>query len=148
MLAGYCWNWISKNNAQLFDIELPEYGFKHRWNLNSDGMRWIIAPGSVSEIGCIHTCQGLELDHVGVLIGPDFIVRNGCVVTNFRMRAHTDKSLSGIQSMFRENQANATAVADRIIKNTYRTLLTRGMRSCTIYCTDDETREYFRARIG
>jgi DUF2075 family protein len=148
MLAGYCWNWISKNNAQLFDIEMPEYGFKHRWNLNSDGMRWIIAPGSVSEIGCIHTCQGLELDHVGVLIGPDFIVRNGCVVTNFRMRARTDKSLSGIQSMFRENQAHATALADRIIKNTYRTLLTRGMRSCTIFCTDEETREYFRARIG
>jgi DUF2075 family protein len=50
--------------------------------------------------------------------------------------------------MCRENPAHATAVADRIIKNTYRTLLTRGMRSCTIFCTDEETREYFRGRIG
>jgi len=34
-----------------------------------------------------------------------------------------------------------------IIRNTYRTLMTRGMKGCYIYCTDPETSAYFRERI-
>lgn len=63
------------------DIRMPEYNFGMRWNLASDGNLWILASDSVNEIGCVHTCQGLEMDYVGVIIGPDFIVRNGKVVT-------------------------------------------------------------------
>jgi len=37
---------------------------------------------------------------------------------------------------------------DRIIKNTYRTLMTRGMKGCYVYCTDPETAEYFRSRLA
>ncbi len=39
------------------------------------GSKWIIDPNSVNEVGCIHTCQGLEVDYVGVIIGDDLIVR-------------------------------------------------------------------------
>jgi hypothetical protein len=39
------------------DIILPEYEFAMKWNLDSDGMLWVIAKESVNEIGCIHTCQ-------------------------------------------------------------------------------------------
>jgi len=34
-----------------------------------------------------------------------------------------------------------------IIKNTYRTLFTRGMKGCYVYFTDKETEEYFRGRL-
>jgi len=148
MLAGYCWDWISKGNPRLFDIDFPEYDFKHKWNLASDGMKYIIAEESVSEIGCIHTCQGLELDNVGVIIGNDLIVRKNQVVTNFRNRARTDKSLSGIVGMYNRDPDMANKIADEIIKNTYRTLLTRGMKSCFVYFTDEETKEYFQSRIA
>lgn len=146
MVAGYCWNWVSKNNNHKYDIEFPEYDFHHKWNLASDGMKWIIAEESVSEIGCIHTCQGLELDNVGVIIGDDLIVRDGQVITDFKKRANTDKSLSGIVGMHRRNPHQASRVADEIIKNTYRTLMTRGIKSCYVYFVDKETEDYFRSR--
>ncbi len=148
MVAGYCWEWKSKNDRNKFDIEFPEYDFKHKWNLASDGQKWIISKDSISEIGCIHTSQGLELENVGVIIGKDFIVRDGKVITNFKERARTDKSLSGIVSLNNRDPKQAEMIADRLIKNTYRTLLTRGMKSCFVYFVDDETREYFKKIIN
>ena len=48
-----------------------------------------------------------------------------------------------------ERKPEETAeLMDAIIKNTYRTLMTRGMKGCYIYCTDQETREYFKSRMG
>jgi len=148
MLAGYCWNWVSKKKRSIHDIVFDEFGFSHRWNLEKDGMRWIISPDSVSEIGCIHTSQGLELDHVGVIVGKDMVARNGKIVTDFQQRAKTDKSLSGIVQMHKKNPQEANALADKLIKNTYRTLMTRGMKSCYVYFVDAETRDYFEERVG
>lgn len=55
LVAGYCWDWISRNKPKLNDIIIPEFNFSMRWNLASDGNLWIIAPESVNEVGCIHT---------------------------------------------------------------------------------------------
>lgn len=147
LVAGYCWNWVSKSNKNLSDIVIPEYDFAMRWNLASDGNLWILAPESVKEVGCIHTCQGLEMDYVGVIIGPDLIIRNGRVITDQTKRARTDASLKGYGVMLRENPEEAKRRADLIIKNTYRTLMTRGMKGCYVYFTDPETREYFKSVI-
>jgi len=148
MVAGYCWDWVSKKDSTSADIEFPEYYFKMKWNLQSDGNLWIINDESISEIGCIHTSQGLEVDYVGVIIGPDLIVRDGKVITVPEARARTDKSLNGYKKMLKENEKEATRRADLIIKNTYRTLMTRGMKGCYIYCTDQETGEYFKNKIA
>ena len=143
LVAGYCWDWVSKKSKTLNDIIIPEHNFAMRWNLASDGNLWIISPESVNEIGCIHTCQGLELDYVGVIIGDDLIVRDGKIITNPDKRAKTDASLKGYKKLYRENPEEAEKKADLIIKNTYRTLMTRGMKGCYVYCTDKETQEYF-----
>jgi DUF2075 family protein len=148
MLAGYCWEWISKKDKSKKDINFPQFDFSHKWNLASDGMQWIISKDSVSEIGCIHTSQGLELENVGVIVGKDLIVRDGVVITNFKERASTDKSLSGIVGLHKKDPTKALEIADKIIKNTYRTLLTRGMKSCYVYFEDQETNEYFKSRIN
>lgn len=142
IVAGYCWEWPSKKSKSAYDIEIGD--FKVRWNLTEHGSAWIIHPESVSEAGCIHTCQGLELDYVGVIIGPDLIVRDGKVVTDGLKRAKTDQSIKGFKSLLKENREKALRDVDIIIKNTYRTLMTRGMKGCYIYCTDQETREYFK----
>ena len=76
MVAGYCWNWVSRADRNQPDITFPEFKYKADWNLTEHGGTWIIEPDSVSQVGCIHTCQGLELDYVGVIIGPDLIFRN------------------------------------------------------------------------
>ena len=148
IVAGYCWNWISKKDKDLKDIAIPEYNFGMKWNLASDGNVWIISPKSVSEIGCIHTCQGLEVDYVGVIIGPDLVVRNGKVITNPDKRAETDKSLHGYKRDLKENPKEAKKKVDAIIKNTYRTLMTRGMKGCYVYFVDKETRDYFKSRMN
>jgi len=147
IVAGYCWDWISKNNKHLFDINITEHAFSMRWNLSSDGSLWIISPSSVNEAGCIHTCQGLELDYIGVIVGSDLLVRNGKVVTDPSKRAKTDKSLSGYKKFAKKCPAEAQKKADSIIRNTYRTLLTRGMKGCYVYFTDKETELYFKQLI-
>lgn len=145
MVAGYCWNWVSKNDFQKKDIEIG--GYRARWNLLKYDDSWIINPNSVEEVGCIHTCQGLEVDYIGVIIGEDLRVENGKFITDPSARAKTDKSLSGFKKELKVNEAGALRKADEIIRNTYRTLMSRGMRGCYIYCTDRKTNEYFKKAI-
>lgn len=147
MVAGYCWDWVSKKKPKQADVVLPEYGFSMQWNLSKDGGLWIMAAESVNEIGCIHTCQGLEVDYIGVIVGPDMIVRDGTVITRPEKRSRHDKSLSGFKKLLKSNQKEATDRADSIIKNTYRTLMTRGMKGCYVYITDAETAEFFRSHL-
>ena len=146
ILAGYCWDWPkdSRKNSDFHDIKIGDFGIS--WNLD-DGQAFAISEKSVNEAGCIHTTQGLEFDYVGVIIGDDMRYENGHVVTDFTKRAKTDQSLKGIKKMFKENPDKARKRADEIIKNTYRTLLTRGMKGCYIYCTDPGLREYIRSRL-
>lgn len=147
MVAGYCWTWPSKKDPQAWDIVMPEFGYRRRWNLDEDGSLWIVAPGSIEQVGCIHTCQGLELDYVGVIIGPDLAYRDGRIVTDATQRASSDQSVKGLKTMLKEDPARARALADAIVKNTYRTLMTRGMKGCYVYCTNAPLAEYLRSRL-
>ncbi|MGB0943921.1 MAG: DNA/RNA helicase domain-containing protein [Marinomonas sp.] len=144
MVAGYCWDWASKKDKTEMDIIIPEYRFEAQWNLSDDGSLWLIAEKSVEQIGCIHTSQGLELDYIGVIIGDDFVIRHGKVVTDALKRSRNDRSVLGIKKRLKEDANKAKKLADEIIKNTYRTLMTRGQKGCFIFCTDQETREYFK----
>lgn len=144
MVAGYCWDWKSKKDPDAMDVVIPEHGFGMQWNLTDDGGLWIISPESVAQIGCIHTCQGLEVDWIGVIVGPDLVVRDGRVITRPERRSKQDHSIRGYKAMLETEPEAAREKADRIIRNTYRTLLTRGMKGCFLYCTDTETREYFK----
>ncbi|MDD3101507.1 MAG: DUF2075 domain-containing protein, partial [Bacteroidales bacterium] len=148
LVAGYCWDWISKKDPEAYDITFPQHDFRMRWNLTKDGSTWIIAPDSINEIGCIHTCQGLELDYVGVIVGPDLRFENGRVVTDVAQRSSMDRSIFGIKTMMKEDPQEARQVADRIIKNTYRTLLTRGMKGCYVYFCDAALRDHFASRLS
>jgi DUF2075 family protein len=147
MVAGYCWNWTSKKKPQAMDVTIPEHDFSMQWNLASDEGLWITAKDSVRQIGCIHTCQGLEVDYIGVIIGPDLIVREDKIQTRPEKRAKQDQSLRGYKAKLERDPLNARAKADAIIRNTYRTLMTRGLKGCYVYCTDPETSRYLRSRI-
>jgi DUF2075 family protein len=145
LVAGYCWPWISKKDFNAKDIAFPEYDFAMKWNLTEDGMKWVIQPESVNEIGCIHTCQGLEVDYVGVIIGEDLIVRDGIVLIDPSKRDSNDSTVRGYKSMMKDNPMHTKELLRGIIKNTYRTLMTRGMKGCYIYCVDKDTNDYFKA---
>ena len=148
IVAGYCWNWIKegKNDTDVHDITIPEFGFEMSWNLGNSET-WAIDPDSIKEAGCIHTCQGLEFDYVGVIIGPDmgYDPKTGDIITDASKRARTDKSLFGLKKRYSKKEQ--IIVADRIIKNTYRVLMTRGMKGCYVYCTDSNLADHLRKRM-
>ena len=147
ILAGYCWEWIKsgKRKTDVHDIVIGDFGMS--WNLDNT-QTFAIDPNSVNEIGCIHTSQGLEFDYVGVIIGDDMRFEDNHIVTDFNKRAKTDQSLKGIKKLYKENPQKALKEADEIIKNTYRTLMTRGMKGCYIYCTDSNLADYLKKSIG
>ena len=147
IVAGYCWEWSSKKDSNAYDIIIPEFNFKKKWNLNSDKNLWIIERNSINEIGCIHTCQGLELDYVGVIIGNDLQFNDGEIVTDVAQRASNDSSVKGFKKLMKENKELALQSADELIKNTYRTLMTRGMKGCYIYCCDKDLAEHFQQQL-
>lgn len=146
VVAGYCWEWDKegRDDSDYYDIEINEY--RKSWNRDG-GDPWAIDEGSLDEVGCIHTCQGLEFDYVGVIIGPDLKYRNGEIVTDHEERATTDRSLFGVKKMLDEEPTRATKIIDEVIKNTYRTLLSRGLKGCYIYCCDDQLQEYLETRL-
>lgn len=147
ILAGYCWNWLKEgvNDPEVHDIKIGD--FEISWNLKNT-TTFAIDEDSINEAGCIHTSQGLEFDYVGVIIGDDMRYEDGKVITDFTKRARTDQSLKGIKKLYRENPENAKEIADEIIKNTYRTLMTRGMKGCYVYCTDPKLADHLRECLG
>lgn len=147
LVAGYCWDWVSKRDKSLKDIVMLEHDFQMKWNLSSDGNVWIISPKSVNEIGCIHTCQGLDVDYIGVILGPDLVARDGRVIADPSKRAQTDKSLHGYKKAHKNNPEEACRKAESIIKNTYRTLMTRGLKGCHVYCVDKGLEAFLKSRI-
>lgn len=143
VVAGYCWDWKSRRDPEAFDIVLANGEYQRQWNLDSDSSLWLIAPRSIDQVGCIHTCQGLELDYVGVIVGPDLLVRDGRLVTVPENRSRQDRSIRGYKRLLQVDPVATRSRLDRIIRNTYRTLMTRGMKGCYVFCVDDETRDYF-----
>lgn len=145
MLAGYCWDWakVSENNANIHDIKIGD--FEMSWNLRNS--LFAVDDFSIDQIGCIHTSQGLEFDYVGLIIGDDMRYENHHIVTDFSKRAKTDQSMEGIKKLDKQDHCKAEEKADEIIKNTYRTLMTRGMKGCYIYCTDQNLRNYLKQKI-
>lgn len=132
IVAGYCWDSKkeSRDNSKIYDIEIPKYDFYMSWNLINE--QWAIAKDSVERAGCIYTCQGLDFDYVGVIIGQDLIYRNGKVEVDYTKRAKTDRALNGIRRIIQRNRLEGEKLVEEIIKNTYRVLLTRG--KCRMYC--------------
>jgi len=146
IVAGYCWDWKSKEDSRQLDVVIPEYKFAMRWNLSKD-RTWIASENSINEVGCIHTCQGLEVDYIGVIVGPDLVIRNGKIITDPSKRSRMDQSTKSYKSLYKKEPVVGPERVARIIKNTYRTLMTRGMKGCYVYFTDRETEDFFTHAI-
>ncbi len=146
VVAGYCWDWKSRRDPEAFDIVMPEFGYQRQWNLDKDGSLWLIAPASIDQVGCIHTCQGLELDYVGVIVGPDMTFSDGRIITDPLKRSRHDKSVRGYRTRW-QAEPEIRERGDKIVRNTYRTLLTRGMKGCYVYCCDPKLADHLRSRI-
>ena len=140
MIAGYCYEWVTENNPQgdEYDIILED-GFRAKWNFSNS--LFAIDPDSFDQVGCIHTTQGLEFDYCGIIIGQDLRYEDGKVITDPSKEAISDKS-SGIRS------CKDKVLADKLIRNTYKTLMARGQKGCFLYCEDKALLEYISRMLG
>lgn len=137
--AGYCWEWRSRVDPDAFDIEIGNY--KWQWNMQDPKdwrrqFKWSVDDMQKEKIGCIHTAQGMEFEYAGVIIGDDLIIKNQKLSGDERYRAKDDFTIKGSCNF------------DKIIKNTYRVLLSRGIKGTIVFFTNNDVKEYFRGRLG
>jgi uncharacterized protein len=140
--AGYCWDWSKPRADYLFaDVQIGDW--QRPWNNPRDTRVgeapgrpfWASDPAGFDQVGCIYTAQGFEYDYSGVILGPDLVWRTD------RWVARQEYSRDG-----QVRRADAAAF-DRAIRNTYKVLLTRGMRGTIVYSTDAETQELLGSLI-
>ena len=146
LMAGYCWPWSDPNeNGDLRD-DVVLGRFHRPWNAKPEARKlrkgippapfWASDPGGVDQVGCVYTAQGFEFDYAGVIWGGD-LVRRGAEWVGRPSASHD-----------RPVKTRAGARFTDCVKNTYRVLLTRGLRGCYVCIPDAETRDYVRGRVG
>ncbi|MET8730589.1 DUF2075 domain-containing protein [Streptomyces parvus] len=144
--AGYCWKWTKKvppGAALPADVSVGEW--ERPWNVFGDrsvggapqAALWATDPAGFGQVGCVYTAQGFEYDWSGVIVGPDLVWRGD--------RWVTDRSASQ-DPVFKRSTPDADV--DRLIRNTYKVLLTRGMIGTVVYSTDARTRQKLRDVSG
>lgn len=138
LLSGYTHEWVSKNDENLYDFDMDNGRFKMKWN-KFVSYSYINDPEQLDRIGCIHTIQGVDMSYAGVIIGKDLKYRGGHLVFDKSENAKTD-SASGIRNLDDET-------AKRLIRNTYKVLLTRGMYGTYVYCEDKELGDYIKSLV-
>jgi hypothetical protein len=143
--AGFCWPWskkLSDTGTLENDVKIGEY--ERPWNAPPElrGLPrnipsanfWAYDPNGINQIGCIYTAQGFEFDYCGVIIGEDLIFD----FNNNEWKVQADKSYDG--GVGKDD-------ALTLVKNSYRVLLTRGMKGCFVYFMNKETENFFKSRI-
>ena len=146
LTAGYCWFWSEpdREGKLLNDVVIND--FKQPWNAKPDAKK--LAPGipkatlwaydkrGIDQIGCVYTAQGFEFDYVGVIFGND-------LVYNFDENKWHGKSEYSYDTVVKRSKDKFID----LVKNTYRVLLTRGMKGCFVYFLDKNTEHFFRSRM-
>jgi DUF2075 family protein len=146
LTAGFCWPWSNpKSDGTLADdVVIGKYS--RPWNAKSDSgslatgipkeSLWAYDAGGVNQIGCVYTAQGFEFDYVGVIFGPDLVY----VPEAADWKGDKTKSYDAVVKRSGDRFT-------QMVKNTYRVLLTRGMKGCFVHFMDKNTENFFRSRM-
>ena len=147
MMAGFCWPWSKKrekDGSLVCDVQINDY--LRPWNARPEATRlppnvpkatvWAYESGGIDQIGCVYTAQGFEFDYAGIIFGQDIIYSFDDGKWKGQKENSYDNVLKRSGDQFLE-----------LAKNTYRILLSRGMKGCYVYFMDKETERFFRSRM-
>jgi DUF2075 family protein len=149
LAAGFCWPWSDPNadGTLVEDVQIGEWSVPWNARPEASGLAagipkshyWATDPGGFSQVGCIYTAQGFEFDYVGVIFGRDLVhrARDGWV---------GQPEFSKDPAIRRGVKASSQALTD-LLRQTYRVLLTRGLKGCYVYFEDPATRDFFLSRV-
>ncbi|KPA91577.1 hypothetical protein PF66_01860 [Pseudomonas asplenii] len=136
IVAGYCWHWQTERTPGVgTDIHIGPW--QARWNQKMAFKEWNQLVGYHEEVGAIYTVQGFEYDYVGVILGPDIVLRNGRI--EIEPSCNADKRLS--------NMRTDPAVRKQVIRNIYYVLLTRARRGVVLYAVDPALQQFMLTNI-
>jgi DUF2075 family protein len=146
MTAGFCWPWSkpSQDGALVSDVCIGEY--RRPWNARPEATRlakgipkaplWAYEPNGIEQVGCVYTAQGFEFDYVGVIFGKDL-----------RYDMDSQKWIGSKECSFDTTVKRSGERFTELVKNTYRVLLTRGMKGCYVHFMDKDTERFVRSRM-
>ena len=148
LTAGFCWEWsklLTEDKKLHNDVQIGEY--KRPWNARPDmtglpkdipkSSLWAYDSNGINQIGCIYTAQGFEFDYVGVIWGKD-------LVYNFNKQKWIGQKEFSADSVVRRSGEEFI----EFVKNTYRVLLTRGLKGCYVFFEDEDTKNFVRSRLS
>ena len=148
LTAGFCWPWSKAKSDGTLVADVKLDGWSRPWNAKPDGTRlakgipksdfWASDPGGIEQVGCIYTAQGFEFDYSGVIWGKDLVYRPS--------EGWIGQPEFSQDSMVKRGAKKSPEDFLKLVKNTYRVLLTRGLRGCYIYFEDEQTRDFFLSR--
>ena len=135
-VAGYSWEWRTKGKSYdeaklmgLYDIDLNGGHYIRNTTANA----WILSENAVNEIGCVHTSQGYDLNYVAVVFGHeiDYDQQNNCLTIDKSKFHDTNVKRSVTDQELKE-----------FIVNTYKVMLTRGIKGCFMYACNENLQKY------
>lgn len=142
LVAGFCWSWSDPlvDGTLVPDVKIGKW--ERPWNRKRDQRGysnpkndpytiWATKPDGIQQIGCIYSAQGFEFDYCGVIIGNDLIWNE----KDNKWEGHPENSKDPVV----KRAGNFTD----LVKNTYRVLLTRGMKGTYVYFLDKGTKKHF-----
>jgi DUF2075 family protein len=147
LVAGFCWPWSKPqpDGTLVDDVRVGDWTMP--WNAKPDAGRlapgiptanyWASDPNGINQVGCVYTAQGFEFDYVGVIVGRDLVYRPRAGWVGQSEHSH--------DSVVR--RARGEAEFRRLVQQTYRVLLSRGLRGCYVYFEDERTRDFVLSRI-
>ncbi len=143
--AGYAWEWVSKDyKSKGYDYivshnhqDIHIDGHSYVWNMTNE--EFILSENAVNEIGCIHTLQGYDLNYVGLIFGPeiDYDPKKNEIAID-KSRFYDKKVKAGVDE----------ETLKRYIINSYKVMMTRGIKGCYVYACKPRLREYLGRYIG
>jgi len=146
--AGFCWPWSKQKSDGTLVNDVKLKGWERPWNARPDSRRlaegipksnfWASDPGGIDQVGCIYTAQGFEFDYAGVIWGRDLVYRPN--------EGWIGQPEFSEDSVVKKGAKSAPAEFTRLVKSTYRVLLTRGLKGCYIYFEDEQTRDFVLSR--
>jgi len=146
--AGFCWKWSKERNDDGSLKEDVQIGsFKRPWNARYDATRlppdipkadvWAYDPNGINQVGCIYTAQGFEFDYIGVIFGKD-------LVYDFDNQIWVGNKNESYDTVVKRSKGKFLD----LVKNTYRVLLSRGLKGCYVYFMDTDTERFFKSRMA
>jgi len=144
--AGFCWDWSNPNPDGTLKDDVVIGDYRRPWNAKPEARIlapgipksnvWAYDPSGINQIGCIYTAQGFEFDYAGVIFGND-------LVYDFDEQSWKGYPENSADNVVKRSKAKFTD----LVKNTYRVLLSRGMKGCYVYFMDKDTERFFKSRM-